>query len=141
MSSYFDAIMREFRDISPLPEEEFLARATEIETRVIREVSLTTGDREFPEDLREKIQTCIAMMVYDYEPYASDGRARERKIPLNENSRDWLLTMRYSRMCERLHSLFHELASRRIQHRFGGLFFDSPTMFLKQRDEALAEEG
>lgn len=138
MSSYFDTIMSEFRDISFLPEEEFLARATEIETRVIREVSLTTGDKEFPADLREKIQTCIAVNAYDYDKYATP-QPRQRRIPINESAKNWLLTMRYSRMCEALHSLFHELAGRRIHHRFGGLFFDNPAAFLKQRDDYLAE--
>lgn len=141
MSSYFDAIMAQFRDISFLPEEDFLERAVEIETQVIREVSLTTGDKEFPDDLREKIQSCIAVWSYDYEQYASGGHPRERKIPINENAKHWLLTMRYSRMCESLHTLFHEVAVRKIEHRFGGFFSDSPEGFLKVRDSYLAEHG
>lgn len=141
MSSYFDNLMTEFWDIAKLPDEEFLALAAEIETRVIREVSLTTGDREFPGDLREKIQSCIALHAYDYEQYASDGRPRERKIPINEKAKAWLLSLRYSRLCESLHSLFHELASRRIRHRFDSIFFDDPAAFLKQRDAFLAEQA
>ena len=116
MSSYFDtaqrAARRSYRDLM-LAEEQ-----------VYRDVVLITGDREFPDDLREKILGVMACgFVYQTgslpTPHQADRMARE---------------MGYSAGIEKVHELFHELARRRVRTRFG-ILCDSPTQMRMLRDE------
>ena len=123
MTSYFDDATRE---VSGLPEDEptFIAHLILIEQRVAHEASLVTGDREFPTDLREKIQGIVATKAIQ----PSEGGL------INERMRDFALVGRNSELLSDLHRAFHELAIRRVTTRFG-LMFDSPTDILKSRDE------
>lgn len=126
MSSYFDEKTRQISMLVPKAGESdssFLEGLRAIEALVIRDVSLVTGDKHCPEDLREKIQTKIA--VWEARP---GSKGEEYAL------------MGYSSVliCD-LHSLFHELASRRVQTPFG-LLNDSPTGILERRDAWLKGE-
>lgn len=126
MTSYFDKASSDVRHIPrDLTDEQFLARVAAIEAPIAHDVSLCTGDREFPNDLREKIQGIIATKaVYQ--------RVRELKPTIA--AVEHVLTMRYSEMIEDLHSAFHTLASRRVKTRFGH-WYDSPKANLVARDD------
>lgn len=117
MSSYFDkaqAMARESIDI-----------AREIEQRVISDVLLVAGDREFPDDLRAEIVRDIALHSIDSKAGATRGR-------------DWYELMHTSEMIAILHERFHTLATRRIETRFGVLS-DRPAGILAARDHYIAE--
>lgn len=116
MSSYFDEAQREVAD-------DFSSIAA-VEKRVIRDVLLVTGDREFPDDLREAIVGEIA--VYRYETF-NDDLPPTRGHDMDEVSR-------MSHLIERLHERFHELARRGIVTRFGRLS-DRPSGILAAREE------
>jgi hypothetical protein len=126
LTAYFDEKARAAREASDrfkLDEPAFLAALAEIERPMIHEVSLLTGDREFPEDLRERIQTAIAVYKIEQTPSLPENRGPE-----------WAHTMRESGLVERLHSLFHEVGGRRLKTRYG-LIFDSPIGFLRERGD------
>jgi hypothetical protein len=131
MTSFFDKAARDVRDADILsvnqPDSAFLDRLADIEAEVFRKVCLVTGDREFPDDLREKMLGVIAV----------HGVANNELTP-SEKARERAAMMRYSRAIEDLHGLFHELARRRVQTRFGWLS-DSPDQILVLRDEWEAE--
>ena len=88
----------------------------------MRDVILCTGDREFPDELREKIMTVIAQKGV----YVLSG------LPPTEDACAQALAMRYSELIEDLHSAFHALASRRHKARWG-LWSDSPRQNLVSR--------
>ncbi len=126
MTAYFDEKAREAREICRRFKDDsaMLETLAELEEPMIHEVSLLTGDREFPDELRERIQTAIAL--YRVKQPAPD-------LPENKGP-DWARTMRESGLVERLHSLFHEVAGRRIRTRHG-LLLDSPIGFLRERGD------
>lgn len=109
-------------------DDAFLAQVGDIEKEVVHIVSLTTGDREFPNDLRERIQACIANRCC----------YQVGDLPANEKAVEYLLSVRSSMLIEDLHSLFHEVAQRKPKHRYG-YFSDDPSGFLRIRDEEEAE--
>jgi len=135
MTAYWDDLAREVRDVSHLPDDDFVAAVVDIETRVIRAVSLTTGDREFPDDLRARLQSVLMLSAIDYTRYAC-GRPGDQ----NARSRVWLLTMRSSRLVNDLHAAFHDVAAGRHPNRYDTHFTDDPTSFLRARDAATREE-
>ncbi len=123
MTSYFDeassAVRRLPKDAS---DETYLSLVAEIEKPIVQDVLLNTGDREFPDDLREKINNVIAVKgVYSPAGLAPTPAARE-----------YVLMMRYSELVSDLHSAFHALAGRRLQTRFGS-WSDSPRANLVTR--------
>jgi len=126
MTSYFDEASHAVGEIPrDLPNESFLEAIAAIEKPIIECVSLNTGDREFPDDLREKIQSVIAVWaIYQRSP----------ELKPTERAVDWALTMRSSELVEVLHSAFHALAGRRIKTRFG-YWTDSPRANLVSRDD------
>lgn len=127
MSSYFDALVREVglaADDAGENDEQFLAHVTEIEKRMFRDVTQISGDREFPDDLRERMMGVFAVKSV-YHPGKLE--APERAIEL-------VLRCRSSRCIEDMHDLHHELASRRIVTRFG-ILSDHPVNNLARRDE------
>lgn len=127
MTAYFDDLRREVREIPP--GDGWLQALGAIESRVANEVMLVTGDREFPDDLREKILETINMKaVYDL-----------RTVPATKSAVKYALATRSSGLLEALHSIFHTLAGRRIKTRFGFLS-DSPRAILKARDSYDAGE-
>ncbi len=129
MSSYFDSLAREVRESSEryfrceTGEPGFEADVIAIEQRLISDVTLCTGDREFPDDLRQKALGLIAQ--WHVGVHAS--------LKPRNKSLDWLRSLRSSRLVEEMHSLFHEVARRRIETRFG-LLFDNPEAAWKRRD-------
>lgn len=135
MTAYFDDLARSVSNAStwaaeahPDDAEErdsyFLARLEMGERRVIRVVNLVTGDREFPDDLRQRIQSIIAMHritpVESLEPRAKAVEAAR--------------VTRTHPLLQELHSAFHDVAQRRIETRFG-ILSDSPTAILSMRDD------
>lgn len=126
MSSYFDAMAREIleADESRPGNEEFLAAVIAVEERLWREVTRVTGDREFPNDLREKVLGEFARHAV----YQPEG------VPMPWKAREFVLSLRCSRVLEHVHELFHDVARRRITTRFGRLS-DSPTQILALREE------
>ncbi len=117
MSSYFDEKVSVIRQVENTSDGEFLKRVREIELIITREVSLCTGMRFFPDDLREKIQTCIVKYQ------ARTGSRGESHT----------LIQRRSVLIDELHSLFHEVATRRIDTPFG-LLTDNPKGNTMRRD-------
>lgn len=127
MTDYFDTAEREARDAARSSDDPALAIAA-IEARVVRTILLCTGDREFPDDLRERILTCItATGLVDYAGEPRSG------IHRNEEAEGYAKATRSSDLLGNLHSLFHELARRRHQTRFGP-WSDSPEGSLHRRD-------
>ena len=134
MTSYFDDHTRAVSELSAgATDEEFLDLIEDIEQEVIREVSLATGDREFPDDLREKIQRLIAR--YRVTPVLNrplgehDRRGGDEKV-----ARQTATATRTLPLLSELHSAFHAVGSRRHQTRFG-LLSDNPAVILAARDD------
>jgi hypothetical protein len=121
MSSYFD---QKTHEVSELPAQTLLAGTTEIEREMINVIVLVVGDREFPADLREKAMRLIAQ--WHVGSYA--------ELPPRQEAIDFLLSTHDSELVMSMHSLFHEVASRRIVTRFGWLS-DHPLDILHRRDE------
>jgi len=126
MSSYFDekshrvaCASSQFRS-----NHAFIGVVADIEQDLIRDVVLVAGDREFPADLREKVMKTIA--EWHVGKYAG-LEPRQEAVRTAE-------IMRMSELVEHMHSLFHEVASRRIRTRFG-LLSDHPPDILNRRDE------
>lgn len=125
MTAYFDNVSSELDTVigsSCISEEELLTQVGLIESKVVQDVLLITGDREFPDDLRQTILTHIA--VYGiYNPAA---------LPPMEKTVQRVLALRDSMLLRKLHDDFHEVGSRRIKTRFG-LLGDDPRQILNQR--------
>ncbi len=116
MSSYFDAAQR----MASNSYEDLVAS----EEQVYKDVVYITGDREFPDDLREEILSAMAVhFVYQV-----------GDLPVPEGSEYVARHMGYSTGIEQVHELFHKLASRRVKTRFG-MLCDSPTQMRVLRDE------
>jgi hypothetical protein len=123
MSSYFDALTREVSD-GPQEPEAFIEHVRAIEGRVYATITQLTGDREFPDDLRERILGLFATQgVYQPGSLPTPAKAIERALGLH-----------YSRLIEDLHEAFHQVAQRRHETRFGRLS-DHPAFDLARRDE------
>lgn len=123
MSSYFDAAVTEIAAVQTEEEDAFMEVLESVEARVIRDVNLVTGDREFPDDLRGRIQLLIVEHAVRPSPNLwhakPDGRARRA---------------RSSRLIEELHDAFHDVARRRHETRFGRLM-DDPAYILELRED------
>lgn len=116
MSSYFDNAQR----LARRSYEDLL----EAEEQVYKDVCYITGDREFPHDLREGILGTMAV----YFAWHLKG------VPASRNAIKRARMMGCSHGIERVHELFHDLARRRVETRFG-ILCDSPTQMSKLRDE------
>jgi len=109
MTSYFDQAQKKVRVASSMhAEDAFMEVLADIEGRVVQHVNLVTGDREFPDDLREQIQGIIA--VY--------GVSTPEGLPPTAGYKRALLTHR-STLLHELHEAFHDVARRKIATRFG----------------------
>lgn len=126
MSSYFDALASEVWDLAAAPTsgDDFVAGLMEIEERVFLEITNVTGDREFPDDLRQRILA----------RFATQSVWQPGDLPAPEHARDRAIALRDSWLFERLHSIHHELARRRIATRFGR-WSDNPNHNRDLRDE------
>lgn len=119
MTAYFDAAQRQpYVGIDA---------AIGIEKTVINTVGLAIEDREFPADLREKIQGFIDVWRID-EPGKLDWKRQPVQGRLYFN-----LTKR-SRLLEELHDAFHDVAQRRHRTRFG-ILSDDPSEIVGRRDQ------
>lgn len=117
MTAYFDNINRRITHGD-------LEDAIQSEALVIQDVNLVCGDREFPDDMREKMMQTIA--VGQMAPtYGYDGFKNSRAI-------EYFKITHSSRMVIELHGLFHVLAEKRVATRFG-LLSDDPKDILNQR--------
>lgn len=122
MTGYFDTREQLISEVSRLntDDTEFIKKLTGIEESVVADVNLVTGDREFPEGWREKIQNVIASRRL----YIGD-------IP-NEHV-IWLAkASRQSPLIVELHHFFHLLAGEKVETRFGVLS-DDPIGILRRR--------
>ena len=137
MTAYWDKLRSEVNSAArERSDNDFVDTVIDIEARVIREVSLTTGDREFPDDLRNDIQGLVALHAIDPGRELLAGRSSELT---NARAKAWLLTMRYSILLDELHRAFHRVAERRAVNRFDGHFSDDPMSFLRARHAALGQ--
>lgn len=109
MTTYFDQARKDVRVAASMHADEcFMDAVAGIEARVVQHVNLVTGDREFPDDLREEIQGIIAVC----------GVTTPKGCPPTTGYKRTLVTRR-SLLLERLHEAFHEVARRKVQTRFG----------------------
>ena len=134
MTAYWDALKREVKQASELANDDFVQTVVEIESRAMRDVTLTTGDREFPDDLRHKVLNVIALNAIDFGWHIHGQHSTSTVGLRNDRARAWLLTMRYSILIEELHAVFHVVATRRAPNRYDTFFTDDPTSFLRARD-------
>lgn len=125
MSSYFDALSREARNAAENHEsdEAFFDAIVAIDRRLYEDVIHLIGDIEFPDDLRHAMLGAFAVHSV-FQP---------GNVPVPKKARMRVLTYRGSHVVEIMHDLFHDLARRRIQTRFGFLN-DSPSYMLVLRD-------
>jgi hypothetical protein len=120
MTTYFDNAAQEVTSSAGLPDNEFLAVVQSVETQVCVDVSLCTGDREFPASLRERIMEAIAVWQC----------RTDAGVPTR--GRQCSLVTRSSHLIGELHGLFHRLAAGRVKTRFG-MLTDDPEANLKMR--------
>lgn len=130
MSSYFDTASAKIRDtwddLNGQPVNEILNTIRKIESGVISEIIIIAGDREFPDDLRKEICECIANNAIIPESLSACG-FMTRGQGLSE-------CLKQSQLVEKLHDIFHKVAQRRIETRFGRLS-DHPIAMLRNRAE------
>lgn len=127
MTAYFDDLEREVHKVSEETrgdDDAFLERIGVIEKTLSETASLNSGDREFPDDIRQRVMGAIAC-------HATAGSFEDKD--LMERPRAMALALRRSQLVGELHSIFHDLASRRVKTRFG-FWTDDPGSNLKARD-------
>jgi hypothetical protein len=122
MSRYFDALARRVNE-GPTDPLDFLEHVRDIEAGVFVNVSRLVGDREFPNDLRERVLGVFATRAV-HQPYP---------LPAPQEAEEEVRALRYSPCLEALHDAFHDVARRRVETRFG-LLSDHPGHDLERRD-------
>lgn len=124
--SYFDEAEREVDEAHQrtTTDEAFLRRLAVLEREAWTIVSLCTGDREFPDDVRQKaLEIAACQTVREIAP----------GIPPLASMIAHASRNRYSAMIANLGKLFRELEDRRVATRFGLLSRD-PLENVKRRD-------
>lgn len=101
----------------------FLENVRILESMVVHNALLCSGDREFPDDLRGEIMAAVAI----------DGIYCPGPLPPMDKTKNKVLALRKSILIDSLHAIFHKLADRRITARFG-LWTDDPEENIKRRD-------
>lgn len=126
MTDYFDQLSSKLASETRVDNETgFINSATSMERmKLVPTVTLLCGDREFPDDLRQRIMAAIA--VDGLYPGTNALDPLPRTVQKAK-------ALRQSILLGTLHNLFHELAERRIETRFG-LLTDDPADCLKARD-------
>lgn len=129
MTAYFDDLNREIAQLSDQfsTSNAFFDHLVVLEERVIKDVSLMTGDREFPDHLREGLMSLIAI-----------HRLRDFQGNIQLRSAHYAGSVRTSRLISELHSAMHTVACLRINTRFG-IITDDPAANVKARDMYDAE--
>jgi len=131
MSSYFDEINREVRTIAQFTKEDseaFLNELMRLEGHMKDDCLQLAGDRETPDDIRQKIIETIALHEIRYE----GGEFLGDKTGACEATRT-AVACRYSQLVTEMHSLFHTIASQRIQTRYG-IIMDNPAADVRARN-------
>lgn len=115
MTYYFDEAIREIKEKGGAQDGPgFLCVVELVEARVLRDVLVLVRDRQFPSDLRLRIEDAVELW-----------RANVARV--------YVQTLRLSRLLPELHELFHMLAVRRIEVRWGVLD-DDPGAMMKARE-------
>jgi len=117
MTTFFDDLTREIQVSNNLD------TTVALENSLVGVVSYAVGDREFPDDLRQKILDVIATRRID-RPETKDR---------NEKMVEWFNAIKQSKLVEDLHGCFHVVAEGRHETRFG-ILTDNPLDILKRRD-------
>ncbi len=132
MSNYFDDLDKQVHQINFQFEGDvydvnaFVEEVARLEDKVIEVISLVVGDREFPDDLRQRILGIIAIHRLRGIPDVDKGG-------FHAVARGFTEQLRRSALFSQLHSAFHDVARRRIRTRFG-LLLDDPADIVKRRD-------
>lgn len=126
MSSYFDGLSREIAEVFSRTRDQqvILDEVRAVEERLFQDVTRLTGDREFPDDLRQQALGILACRAI----YQPEG------VPVPQKAVEYLLCVGISPAVEGLHDLFHTVARRRHVTRFGALS-DHPQFDVERRDE------
>ena len=117
MSSYFDERQRIVR-------ENFDCIA-DVEEEVKRDVLLIAGDSETPEGIRDAIVNTVHGFAFQLVTGPTKGTETSKM-------------MHISQLISELHILFHDIAKKRVQTRFGGLS-DKPDCILARRNKYIRE--
>ena len=102
----------------------FLEMVRILEGGVVRDALLCSGDREFPDDLRETLVKCIAI----------NGIYCPGDLSPVDRTRKTVLALQKSILIDAIHAIFHKLAERRHSTRFGW-WTDDPAENLRARTE------
>jgi hypothetical protein len=124
MTAYFNAAADQVGSYAAMftDEEMFLRAVGWLEAAMIVDVTAITGDREFPDDLREAMLGDIAVWRVDAGALPETMGRRHARLHRN------------SELVARLHGRFHDLARRQVVTRFG-LLTDDPLDSLMKRQQ------
>jgi hypothetical protein len=128
MSSYFDAADREVRTLSSAAGKDtgaFLTSLIEVEKRLIKDSLTFARDEQTPKVVRENLISAIA----DYQVVFAGGEFVDGP-GLTDGTR-MAAASRRSFLSTQLHSLWHQIASMRLQTRYG-LVMDNPGTVAKR---------
>lgn len=135
MSSYFDKFDRGVSELSKITnDEEFLLGLKELEKTMIHTCELFAGDRDTPTDIQQAIIKCITLNQVRYK----GGDFLGDEFGPCEATR-MALASRQSRLSKEMHSLWHDIASRRLEMRYG-LVLDNPKAAVEARDRHAEEK-
>lgn len=132
MSSYFDKFDREARVLADSfrgNDEGFLKALMGLEAGMIKTCELLAGDIDTPDDVRQSIIGCLAVHAIRY----NGGDFLGDETGASEAAR-YAVCCKRSKLSSELHSLFHTIASKRIQTRYG-MILDNPEYAVKARDQ------
>lgn len=136
MSSYFDKFDREasvLADSFRGNDEGFLKALMGLEAPMIKTCELYAGDIDTPEDVRQAIIACIALhsIRYDGGDFMGDSTG-----PCEATR--YAIVAKRSKLSTEMHSLWHDIARRRLQPRYG-LVMDNPEHAVNARDRYVEE--
>lgn len=139
MSSYFDKFDRMVSDIArdETDNETFLFWLMDAEKTMVRDCELLAGDRDTPEDVRREIIKCILTNKVHYEGGDKLG-SHIGGIWCPSIGAQRAVISKQSALSKELHSLFHTIASRRIETRYG-VIMDNPAAAVMARDRHAEE--
>lgn len=140
MSSYFDKFDKEVGDMGrdETDNETFLYWMMLKEGEMVRDCELLAGDLDTPEDIRQAIIRCILTNKVHYEGGDKLGSHIGGVWCESIGARNAVVS-RYSTLSRELHSLFHSIASRRIETRYG-MIADNPAAAVRARDRHAEEK-
>lgn len=136
MSSYFDKFDRETRVLAESylgNDEGFLKALMGLEAGMIKTCELFAGDIDTPDDIRQAIIGCIAVHAIRYEggDFMGDSTGKCEAT-------SYAVVSKRSKLSAEMHSLWHEIARRRLQPRYG-LVMDNPEYAVRARDRWVEE--